>query len=470
MCDRPPWPACSIPGAPSALAASVRACLVAAATRPRTGGARAQGAHRAARRLRLFGADRGSGVRAARRLRTRRSAASCCSGPTHRVPVRGLALPSARAFATPLGEVEVDRKAAAARAGAAAGASRATPRTRWSTRSRCSCRSCRPCSTTSASCRSPSATRRRTRWPRCIERLWGGPETLIVVSSDLSHYHRYADARAIDRGSGRGDPRALAGARPRAGLRRDADQRLAARARAGTASARAARPAQLGRHGGRHVARRRLRVVRVRRGQTRHGRTVMLGRALLALARVAIGARARLARVATGDRASPRSTQPGRHVRDADAWTASCAAASARSKPRRAARRRRPRERASPRRFATRAFRRSPRASSTRRSVEVSLLSAARAARCRATRTISLRAAAARRRRRGRSSTADHRATFLPQVWETLPEPRAVPRRAEAQGRAAARISGARDVNVSRATRVTKWTEREFRHERALRA
>jgi AmmeMemoRadiSam system protein B len=31
-----------------------------------------------------------------------------------------------------------------------------------------------------------------------IELLWGGAETAIVVSSDLSHYHRYADARAID--------------------------------------------------------------------------------------------------------------------------------------------------------------------------------------------------------------------------------------------------------------------------------
>jgi AmmeMemoRadiSam system protein B len=29
--------------------------------------------------------------------------------------------------------------------------------------------------------------------------LWGGPETLIVVSSDLSHYHRYDEARAMDR-------------------------------------------------------------------------------------------------------------------------------------------------------------------------------------------------------------------------------------------------------------------------------
>src|SRR5439155_24911095 len=31
-----------------------------------------------------------------------------------------------------------------------------------------------------------------------LERLWGGPETLIVISSDLSHYHSYERARAID--------------------------------------------------------------------------------------------------------------------------------------------------------------------------------------------------------------------------------------------------------------------------------
>jgi AmmeMemoRadiSam system protein B len=31
-----------------------------------------------------------------------------------------------------------------------------------------------------------------------LERLWGGPETLIVVSSDLSHYHDYATARRLD--------------------------------------------------------------------------------------------------------------------------------------------------------------------------------------------------------------------------------------------------------------------------------
>jgi AmmeMemoRadiSam system protein B len=33
---------------------------------------------------------------------------------------------------------------------------------------------------------------------RALEKLWGGPETLIVVSSDLSHYLKYDEARAID--------------------------------------------------------------------------------------------------------------------------------------------------------------------------------------------------------------------------------------------------------------------------------
>ena len=32
-----------------------------------------------------------------------------------------------------------------------------------------------------------------------LEKMWGGPETLIVVSSDLSHYLPYAEARQVDR-------------------------------------------------------------------------------------------------------------------------------------------------------------------------------------------------------------------------------------------------------------------------------
>ena len=34
---------------------------------------------------------------------------------------------------------------------------------------------------------------------RVIDTLWGGPETLIVVSSDLSHYLSYDEARTTDK-------------------------------------------------------------------------------------------------------------------------------------------------------------------------------------------------------------------------------------------------------------------------------
>ncbi len=33
---------------------------------------------------------------------------------------------------------------------------------------------------------------------RVLEKLWGGPETLIVISSDLSHYHDYVTAQELD--------------------------------------------------------------------------------------------------------------------------------------------------------------------------------------------------------------------------------------------------------------------------------
>ena len=32
-----------------------------------------------------------------------------------------------------------------------------------------------------------------------LEKLWGGPETLVVISSDLSHYHNYSTAQKLDR-------------------------------------------------------------------------------------------------------------------------------------------------------------------------------------------------------------------------------------------------------------------------------
>ena len=144
------------------------------------------------------GAIAGSGVRAAAARSRGRITRVVLLGPAHRVPVDGLAVSSADAFATPLGAVPVDdalrRRVLAlpgvtvddrahARRALARGAA-AVPPAASSARSR--------------SCRSSSATRAR-RGRGGARRVWGGPETLIVVSSDLSHYHDYATARARDR-------------------------------------------------------------------------------------------------------------------------------------------------------------------------------------------------------------------------------------------------------------------------------
>lgn len=45
-----------------------------------------------------------------------------------------------------------------------------------------------------------------------LEAVWGGPETLIVVSSDLSHYHGYQEAMTLDRATSAAIERLDAGA------------------------------------------------------------------------------------------------------------------------------------------------------------------------------------------------------------------------------------------------------------------
>jgi uncharacterized LabA/DUF88 family protein len=104
-----------------------------------------------------------------------------------------------------------------------------------------------------------------------IELLWGGPETLIVVSSDLSHYQRYANARAADRAtvdailalSPELDHDQACGATPINGLL------IAARRHR-------LRPELLdlrnsGGHSRRQITGRRLRVARVRRNRMNNG-------------------------------------------------------------------------------------------------------------------------------------------------------------------------------------------------------
>ena len=118
-------------------------------------------------------------------------------GPAHFVPVRGIAAPTVEAFETPLGCVPVDRHALSAIADlpfvVAADAPHAPEH--------------------SLEVELPFLQALLANFavvplvigdavPRdvaeVLRRLWGGPETLIVVSSDLSHYHDYDTARRLD--------------------------------------------------------------------------------------------------------------------------------------------------------------------------------------------------------------------------------------------------------------------------------
>lgn len=119
-------------------------------------------------------------------------------GPTHRVAVRGLALPGVEAFATPLGLVEIDRSAV--------DALRGLPQVVESPQAHALEHSLEVHvpflqAVLGAFKLVPLAVgqAKQEEVAEVIERLWGGPETLIVVSSDLSHYLPYADAQAVDR-------------------------------------------------------------------------------------------------------------------------------------------------------------------------------------------------------------------------------------------------------------------------------
>jgi MEMO1 family protein len=123
-------------------------------------------------------------------------------GPCHRVPVRGLALPDAAAFSTPLGQVPIDREAVGLFAGlpqivvsSAVHAEEHALEVQLPFLQRALGKfSLVPLAVGAAT---PSEV------AEVIEKLWGGDETLIVVSSDLSHYHSYDEARTIDQGTAR---------------------------------------------------------------------------------------------------------------------------------------------------------------------------------------------------------------------------------------------------------------------------
>jgi AmmeMemoRadiSam system protein B len=123
-------------------------------------------------------------------------------GPCHRVVVRGLVVPAADVFLTPLGPVPLDRAAIArllelpqvsALDAAHAEEHSLEVHLPFLQRVLGDFRLV-PLAVGDAECSEVA---------QVLEHVWGGDETLIVVSSDLSHYQDYETARCMDEATSR---------------------------------------------------------------------------------------------------------------------------------------------------------------------------------------------------------------------------------------------------------------------------
>jgi len=118
--------------------------------------------------------------------------------PTHRVYVRGMAVPAAQSFITPLGAVAVDRDAWLAASSLPGVIVDDRPHAEEHAievqlpflQSTLDHFTILPIAVGEADPAQVAAV---------LEALWGGPETLIVISSDLSHYHPYRQAQFRDK-------------------------------------------------------------------------------------------------------------------------------------------------------------------------------------------------------------------------------------------------------------------------------
>lgn len=118
-------------------------------------------------------------------------------GPSHREWFRGLALPAASAFATPLGVVPVDAQAAnELRQLPGVVVSDVPHRTEHSLEVQLPFLQRLAPEAQIVPIVSGDASPAEV--ASVIEALWGSSDTLILVSSDLSHYHPYAVARGLD--------------------------------------------------------------------------------------------------------------------------------------------------------------------------------------------------------------------------------------------------------------------------------
>lgn len=182
------------PGVPAALEESVLQCLAEAA--PPEAGIRPKALIAPHAGYVYSGPVAGSAYRAIEGLRDSVSRVVIL-GPSHRVYLRGLAAPTGRAFATPLGEVPLDRRTLDAllqlpqvEANDAAHDREHSLEVQLPFLQR----ALRDFSLV------PLAVgdARDAEVAEVLEAVWGGDETLLVVSSDLSHYLDYESAREID--------------------------------------------------------------------------------------------------------------------------------------------------------------------------------------------------------------------------------------------------------------------------------
>lgn len=119
-------------------------------------------------------------------------------GPTHRVAIYGMALPAADAFTTPLGPVPIDKTAVAAlKTLPFVGINAEAHRLEHSLEVHLPFLQ----KVIDNFVLIPLAVGRASveQVAQAISLLWGGEETLVVVSSDLSHYLPYDDAQETDR-------------------------------------------------------------------------------------------------------------------------------------------------------------------------------------------------------------------------------------------------------------------------------
>jgi AmmeMemoRadiSam system protein B len=120
-------------------------------------------------------------------------------GPAHRVPVDGMAVPTTTAFATPLGPVAVDddlRRIALALPGVHRDDRPHAPEHSLEVQLPFLVRTLGPDITVLPVVVGQAPAHQVA---DLLEAVWGGPETLVVISSDLSHYHDHTTATELDR-------------------------------------------------------------------------------------------------------------------------------------------------------------------------------------------------------------------------------------------------------------------------------